>query len=84
MAEEGVGGSVVRGGKTTQVWLLFFLVVVVQALLLLAYNPALAFTSFRSNASSSSRFAAQPKSWTAHERDSILSRNGEYFKLDRL
>ena len=66
--------------------------VVVLALLLLAYNPALAFTSFRSNASSSSRqfvdsvrlFDVQRKSWTAQERDSILSRNGEYFKLDRM
>ena len=63
---------------------------VVLALLLLAYNPALAFTPF--HAWSSSRipvnsvrlFAAQPKSWSAQERDSILSRNGEYFKLDRM
>merc|ERR1719491_2324153 len=24
------------------------------------------------------------KSWTAHERDTILGRDGEYFKLDRM
>jgi hypothetical protein len=72
------------------------LVVMVLALQLLAYNPALAFTPFLSNVSpsSSSRsrlfvdsvrlFAAPRKSWTAQERYSILSRNGEYFKLDRM
>ena len=63
------------------------------ALLLFASNHAIvAFTSRSSSTSSRhgvsttlfARANNKRKSWTQRERDAILGRNGEYFKLDRM
>lgn len=69
--------------------------VLLLVVLAASQHVAVAFTHHRTSVShsvasrpflNSERFASanKRKTWTARERDAILARNGEYFKLDRM